>query len=125
MPLLQLPRFICREALGTQGHSLINPHTFADNRGFPDDHACPVVNKEASADLRAGVNVDTGGRVGDFCADPRQQGQSGSVQMMGESMVNHRQNPRIAQQHFIHTAGRRVAVIRGQHVGIQNAAQAR
>ena len=40
-------------------------------------------------------------------------------------MVNHCQDPRIAQQHFIHTARGRVAVVGGEHVGVQQAAQGR
>jgi hypothetical protein len=45
--------------------------------------------------------------------------------MVGQAMVNHRQYPRIAQQHFIHTARSRVAVVGGQHIGVQQAAQGR
>ncbi|MNE07300.1 hypothetical protein D3C80_999130 [compost metagenome] len=84
-----------------------------------------MVDEETAADLRAGVNVDARGRMGDFRADPRQQRQPGTVQMVGQPMVNHRQDPRVAQQHFIDTARRRVAVIGRQYVGVQQAAQPR
>ncbi|MNB92312.1 hypothetical protein D3C75_394140 [compost metagenome] len=82
-----------------------------------------MVDEETAADLRSRVNVDAGGRVSDFRADPRQQRQPGAIQMVGQTMVNHRQNPRVAQQHFIDTARRRVTVIGSQHVSVQQAAQ--
>lgn len=40
-------------------------------------------------------------------------------------MVNHRQNAGIAQQHFVDAARGRIAVVGGQHVGVQEAAQRR
>ncbi len=92
---------------------------------FTDDHAGPMVDKETRADLRAGVDIDAGGRVGDFRNDPRQQRQAGAVQVVGQTVVNHRQDPRIAQQHFIHTARGRVAVVSGEYVGVQQASQRR
>ncbi len=49
----------------------------------------------------------------------RQQRQSGPVQVVRQTMMNHRQNARVAEQHFIDTARRRIAVIGGQHVGVQ------
>ena len=73
MAFLQLPVFVRREALGAQGHGLVDAHPLADDRGFADHHTGPMVDEEARADLRAGVDIDTGGRVGDFRNDPRQQ----------------------------------------------------
>lgn len=67
MAFLQLARLIRREPLGTQRHRLINPHTLADNRGFTNHHTRTVIDKETAANLRAGVNVDPRGRMGDFC----------------------------------------------------------
>ena len=124
MAFLQLPRLICRKALGTQGHSLIDPHTFADDRGFSYHNTRAVIDKETTANLRAGVDINAGGRVCNLCADARQQRQPCTVQMMGQPVMNHRQNPRIAQQHLIHTARRRVTVISRQDVCVEDAAQA-
>jgi hypothetical protein len=47
-----------------------------------------VIDEEAATDLRARVNVDACGRVGDFRADPRQQWQPCAIQVMGQAMVN-------------------------------------
>ena len=73
MALLQLPVFIGGEAFGTQRDRLINPHSLANNRGFADHHPSPVIDEETATDLRPRMDVDAGGRVGDFRADPRQQ----------------------------------------------------
>ena len=40
-------------------------------------------------------------------------------------MVDHRQDARVAQQHFIDAAGRRVTVIGRQYIGVQQHSQAR
>ena len=122
---LQLPRLVRREAFGAQGHGLVNPHALANDGGFTNHDARPVVDEEAAANLRAGVDVDTGGRVGNFGTDARQQRQTRTVQVVRQTVMNHRQNPRIAQQHFVHTARCRIAVIGRQHVGVEHAAQAR
>ena len=84
MAFLQLPRLIRRKALGTQGHSLIDPHTFADDCGFSYHHTRAVIDKETAANLRAGVDINAGGRMGNFCADARQQRQPCTVQVMGQ-----------------------------------------
>ncbi len=83
-----------------------------------------MVDEEAAADLRTRVDVDAGGRVGDFRADPRQQRQAGAIQMVRQAVVDHRQDAGVAQQHLIHAAGRRVAVIGRQHIGVQQHPQA-
>ncbi|MNP24043.1 hypothetical protein D3C76_1167790 [compost metagenome] len=84
-----------------------------------------MIDEETRADLRTGVNVDTRGRVRQLRADPRQQRQAGLIQVMGQAVMDDRQNPRIAQQHLIDTARRRVTVIGRQHVGIEQHAQVR
>ena len=83
------------------------------------------MNSPTATNLRARVNINAGGRMRDFRADAGQQGQAGAVHVVRQAMVNHRQNPRIAQQHFVDTARRRVAVVGGQYVGVEDAAQAR
>ncbi|MNL23977.1 hypothetical protein D3C87_1453950 [compost metagenome] len=84
-----------------------------------------MIDEEAATDLRPRMDVDTGGGVGDFRADPREQRQPGAIQMMGKAMVNHRQDARVAEQHFVDAARCRVAVVGRQHVGVQQTAQAR
>ncbi|MCY1437877.1 hypothetical protein D9M71_540560 [compost metagenome] len=63
--------------------------------------------------------------MGDLGTDAGQQRQAGAVQMMRQAMMDHCQDARVAQQHFIDAARCRVAVIGRQHVGVEYAAQAR
>ncbi|MNJ37278.1 hypothetical protein D3C77_320890 [compost metagenome] len=57
--------------------------------------------------------------------DPREQRQASAVQVMGQTVMDDRKNSRVAQQHFIDAARRRVAVEGSQYIGIEDAAQAR
>ncbi|MNH16648.1 hypothetical protein D3C79_762960 [compost metagenome] len=45
--------------------------------------------------------------------------------MVRQAVVDDRQDAWVAQQHFIDTARRRVAVVGGQHIGVEQHAQAR
>src|SRR5690606_21440273 len=71
--LVQLAGFVGGEALGAEGYGLVDAHVVADDGRLANDHARAVVDEEAVADLCAGVDVDTGGGVGYFRADARQQ----------------------------------------------------
>ena len=57
--------------------------------------------------------------------DARQQRQPGAVQVMRQAVVDHCQHAGVAQQHLVHAARRRVAVIGRQYIGIEQRAQAR
>ncbi|MNH19249.1 hypothetical protein D3C79_789760 [compost metagenome] len=71
------------------------------------------------------MDIDAGDRVGQLRTDPRQQRQAGPVQMVGQAVVDDGENTRVAQQHLIDAARRRVTVESGQHIGIEDAAQTR
>ena len=53
--------------------------------------------------------------------DARQQRQAQRVQLVRQAVVDHRQHARIAEQHLVDAARRRVALVGGQHVGVEQA----
>ena len=123
--LFQRAAFILREALGAQCHGLVKPDMLADDGGFADDDARPMIDEEALADLRPRMNVNASRRVGDFREDAGDQRHAQHIQRVGQPVMDHRQNPRVAEQDLVDTARRRVALVGGQDVGIEQAAQRR
>ena len=71
------------------------------------------------------THIDTRRRVSNLRTDAREQRQASTIQVVRQTMVNHRQDTGVAQQHFIHAARCRVAVVSGEYVGVQQAAQGR
>ena len=57
--------------------------------------------------------------------DARQQRQANQVQLVRQPVVNQRQHAGITQHHLVHALRGGVAVVGGQHVQVQQAAQAR
>ena len=64
--------FACRK--GAQGDSLVDLHVVSDGRGRAHNDAGSVVDEEVFSDGGAGMDVDTGPRVGVFRHDSRNQG---------------------------------------------------
>jgi hypothetical protein len=64
-----------------------------------------VVDEEAGADLRAGVDVDAGGRVGQLGDDAGDQRHAQAVELVGQAVVDHRVDAGVAQHHLVHAAG--------------------
>ncbi|MOA44864.1 hypothetical protein D3C78_1672020 [compost metagenome] len=65
------------------------------------------------------MDVDAGGRMRKLGDDPRQQRQAGVVQVMGDTVMDDRDDAGIAQQHLVHAARRRIAAIGRHHVAVQ------
>jgi hypothetical protein len=61
------------EPLRPKRHRLIESDAAPEPRRLADHHAGAVVDEEALADFGAGMDVDPGLRVGEFCDDPGQQ----------------------------------------------------
>src|SRR3569623_2683339 len=64
--LMQAPGLRGRKALGAARHRLLTAHAFADYRCLADHPAGAVLDEEAAADLRAGMNVDACIGMGDL-----------------------------------------------------------
>ena len=120
---LQMALGIARKALGAQRDGLINAHIAADNRRLANHHARAVIDKAARANACAGVNVYARKPMGQLGGHARQQRQLQPVQNMGDAVVNQGQHAGVAEHDFIHALRRRVAVIGGQHIDIEQFAQ--
>src|SRR5690606_22724228 len=58
MPFDQHTLVVGSETLGSQGHLLIQTHTFANDRCFTNAHTDTVINEETGAYLRTRVNIN-------------------------------------------------------------------
>ena len=57
------------ERSSDERNALIHFDMGTDYRGFADDHASAMIDKEMRADMGAGVDIDPGSRVGPFGHD--------------------------------------------------------
>ena len=76
MPCIALDKYtviVFQEPFGAQGNRLIDAHMPADHGGFAYDHAGAVVDEKTLADLRAGMNINPGSRVGQLGDSPGNQ----------------------------------------------------
>ena len=60
-------------ARAAESHALIQGHVIADDRGLADDDAHPVIDEQAAANLRAGMNFDAGQKSRDLREPAREQ----------------------------------------------------
>ena len=51
------------ESATSQGDAMINGYIIANDGGFTDDNSHPMVDKDATADSRAGVDLNSGARA--------------------------------------------------------------
>ena len=90
-----------------------------------DHHAGAVVDEEARADRRAGVDVDAGLGVGQFGHHPRNERHAQAVQLVGDAIDRDRLQAGIAEDDFVVALGRRVAAKGGLHVLFEHLADLR
>ena len=114
-----------RKAFRAQRDGLIDAHPLADHRRFADHDARAVVDEKSGADGRARMDVDAGFAVRQFSHDARQQRQAQLVKAVRHAVVDHGLNAGVAQQHLIDAARRRIALESGQHVAVEQRADAR
>ena len=67
---------------------LVDVDPRAHDGGFPDHHAGAVVDEEAFADRRAGVDVDAGARIGELGDQPRDDRRAEIMQSCGSLIVD-------------------------------------
>src|SRR5664279_3363396 len=65
-----LPQFL---AGSTKRHTLVERDVLTDNGGLADHHAHTVIDKEPTADFRAGMDLDGGEKASDLRQPARQQ----------------------------------------------------
>ena len=76
-----------------------------------------------SPDFRSGVDVDSRGRVGHFGDQTRQDRYAEPMQRMGQPVVGHGRQRRVAQDYLLETRRGGIAVENGLDVGAEPAAQ--
>ena len=94
----------------------------ADDGRFANDDARAVVDEEMIADLRARVDVDAGGGMGQFGHHPRSERDALPVEQVRQPMVDHRPDARVADEHLVLAAGSRIALEGSRHVAVDQLA---
>ena len=101
---------IFSESLSAEGDRLIQTDAFADDRGFPDNHAGTVIDKK--------VAIDVGGRSmsiavvdGDIGGKARGSVRTQLIEGVCETIVDDGGHAGIAEQNFRGAGGSRIALI--------------
>ena len=91
-----------------QGHALVDLYIVADDGRLAYDHARAVVNEQAAAHRRTGMQVDAGNRVGVFAHDARNERDTAQVKLVGYAVHGYGVNGRVAVDDFLGVGRRRV-----------------
>lgn len=122
---VDLALVIVRKAQGAERHTLVELAAFADNGGFTDNNTGAVVDEEAGADGRSGMNVDAGAAVGVFGHDARHERDLKVPKDVGHAMGGDGNSGRIAEDNLIGVGGGRVALVTRQDIRRQQRPQSR
>ena len=104
MPLIIAPCSSSGKLLA-QRHTLIEAYACTDHAGLTDDDPGPVIDKEALADLRAGMYVDPGLRVRKLANHACEQRNPQHVERVPKALVGDRCDSRIATHHLVQARG--------------------
>jgi len=69
-----------------ESDSLVEEDIVADFGGFADDDAHAVIDEEAAANARAGVDFDAGEEAADLGEDAGEEGYSPAIELMGKAV---------------------------------------
>ena len=84
-------------ARATESYALIDQHIVADFSGLTNDHAHAVIDEEAAANLRTGMDLDPGEEPADLGDDARDERHARTIQPVGEPVRQNRVESWIAQ----------------------------
>ena len=101
--------------------ALVELHVVADHARLADDDARAVVDEEPLADRRAGVDVDARLRVGELGHDARDDRHLQPIELVRQPVDRHGVEPRIGHHDLHRARRRRVALIGGLHVRLDEA----
>ena len=90
-------------------HPLVDHHIRANFGSLADNHSHAVVDEEARADRRSGVNFDACQKPRDVHDPARNERHPAPLEGAGEAMREPRVKARVEEHHLRHAAGRRVA----------------
>ena len=92
-----------------EGDALINQRVVTDDGGFTNDDTHTVINKGAFAESSAGVNFNAGKEASEMGNEAWQEGNTPTVQPMGEPMGGDRVEAGVAAEHFQPMVSGRIA----------------
>ena len=98
------------EADGTEGDTLVKGHMVGDHAGLSNHHACAMIDEEAWADPRPGMNMIAGAAMGPFCHHAWDQRDAERMQTVGESINRDRLEAGIAKDNLVGPMRGRIAV---------------
>ena len=99
-----------------QRDALIQFDIVANDRRFPDDNTCSVVNEKIFSDDRAGVDIDPRLAMCVFRHDPRDERNTFKIQDMGDPIYKNRKQAGIGYDDFRFAFGCGVPVVSRIHV---------
>ena len=101
---------------------LIQAHAGADDRGFADNDAGAMVDEEARADRRAGVDVDPSTLVGELGNHARDDRRTQIVQLVRDTMMQAGDRAGVADEDFVGAARGGIAQKSGLDVAVDQPA---
>ena len=104
-----LPALLARRPGAAEGHPMIERAIIADLGGFADHDAHAVIDEQAAADARPGVDLDPGQYPPDMRHEAAGQIPAVLPQPMREAIIEQSLKPGIAQHDFEPRSGRRIA----------------
>src|SRR6202140_4497788 len=118
--LLDFAFVVLLETTRAQRDAVVQLHVRTDPAGFANHHAGPVIDKKMTADLRPRMNVDSCPAMSPFRHDSRNEGQPILVKDVGQSLDRDRFDTGITNNDLVITRARRVSLISGFDVALQN-----
>ena len=112
---------VITETLCAECNPLIQSDILSNNRRFSDDDAGSMVDGEAFADGRAGMDVDARGVMGILRQHARQDLYAHLQQGMGRPVIEHGRDGGIAPDDLLLALDGRVVVREGFHVALKQA----
>ena len=108
--------FVQREALGTEGHTLVQLHVVADDAGLADYHTRTVVDGKITTYFRSWMDIDSRFTVRHLGDDAGNEGNTQLEQLVCDAVVADGADGRIAADDFAERLCGGVTVVGGFHI---------
>ena len=122
---LPLERLSTGQRTRDEADALIHLHMMADGAGLPDDRAGAVVHEEMRADLCARVQVHPAAAVRPLGHDARNEHDALPIQLMRHPLHGDGLDEGISDDDLLLAQGRRVTIVGGLGIGLEDVAQPR
>lgn len=118
--LFDFSLIVLLEAAGAQRDTMIQFYMGTDTAGLADHHASPMIDKKVAADGGAGMNVDPRSAMGPFGHDSWNERQFFAVEDVGQALDRNGFDAGIADDDLVIAGARRVSLIGGSDVRLQD-----